>query len=424
MSGKFVKQQLDNGLSVLLKEAHHAPVATFWAWYRAGSRNEWDGGTGVAHWLEHMLGARFKLRGEPTSTLIARLGGVSNAATFFDYTSYFATLPADHIDVAMQIEAARMQGYRFRSKLVNTERTVIISERQWLENEPQNLLFEALLGVAFQVHPYRRSAIGYLCDLQAMTADDLRRFYRAFYVPNNALLVAVGDFQAKTLLDRIGELFGSLKPGPEPPEIHAVEPPQRGERRVTIEGKGATAYIQMAVHVPEARHPDFFALVALDSILAGAGSFTMFGGAGSNASSRLYRALVDTELATGVSGSLIPAIDPFIYLLASTVRMGHTPTEVEAALDAELTRIVNEPVNDEELAKALKQAKAQFVYGGESVTNQGYWHGWSEIFADYTWFETYLDRLAAVTVDDVQRVAKTYLRRNNRTVGYYIPEGV
>jgi len=423
MSDKFVKRQLDNGLSVLLKETHHAPVATFWAWYRAGSRNEWDGSTGVAHWIEHMLGMRFKLEGKPTSDLIARLGGVSNAATSFDYTSYFATLPADHIDIALQIESARMQGYRFRSKLVDTERTVIISERQWLENESQNLLFEALQSVAFQVHPYRRDAIGYLCDLRAITADDLRHFHRTFYVPNNALLVAVGDFQAKTLLGRIDELFGSLKSGPEPPKIHAVEPPQRGERRMTIEGKGATAYVQLVVHVPEARHPDFLALVALDSILAGAGSFTMLGGGGSNASSRLYRALVDTELAIDVSGSLIPAIDPFIYLLASTVRAGHTPAEVEAALDAELTRIVNEPVNEEELAKALKQAKAQFVYGSESVTNQGYWYGWSEIFADYAWFETYLDRLAAVTVDDVQRVANAYLGRNNRTVGYYIPGG-
>lgn len=423
MSDKFVKRQLDNGLSVLLKETHHAPIATFWAWYRAGSRNEWEGSTGVAHWIEHMLGGRFKLGDESISTLIARLGGVRNAATFFDYTSYFATLPANHFDVALQIEAARMQGYRFRSKLVDTERTVIISERQWLENEPQNLLFEALLGVAFQVHPYRRDTIGYLCDLQAITADDLRRFHRTFYVPNNALLVAVGDFQPKALLGRIDELFGSLRPSSEPPRVHAVEPPQRGERRVTIEGKGATAYVQLAVHVPEARHPDFLALVALDSIMAGAGSFTMFGGGISNASSRLYRALVDTELATGVSGSLIPTVDPFIYLLASTVRAGHTPAEVEAALDAELTRIVNEPVSEEELTKALKQAKAQFVYGSESVTNQGYWYGWSEIFADYTWFETYLDRLAAVTVDDVQRVAKIYLGRNNRTVGYYIPEG-
>jgi len=422
MSDKFVKRQLDNGLSILLKETHHAPVATFWAWYGAGSRNDWDGSTGVAHWIEHMLGMRFKLGGKPTSDLIARLGGVSNAATSFDYTSYFATLPANHIDVALQVEAARMQGYRFSSTLVDTERTVIISERQWLENEPQNLLFEALLGVAFQVHPYRRDTIGYLCDLQAITADDLRRFHRTFYVPNNALLVAVGDFQAKALLGRIDGLFGSLKPGPEPPQTHAVESPQRGERRVTIEGKGTMAYVQLAVHVPGARHPDFPALVALDSILAGAGSFTMLGGGGSNASSRLYRALVDTELATDVSGNLIPTIDPFIYLLASTVRAGHTPAEVEAALNAELARIMNEPVNEEELAKALRQAKAQFVYGSESVTNQGYWYGWSEIFADYTWFETYLDRLAVVTVDDVQRVAKDYLGRNNRTVGYYIAE--
>ena len=423
MSGEVLKAELDNGLSILLKETHGAPVATFWAWYRAGSRNERDGSTGVAHWIEHMLGTRFKLGGEPVTSLVARLGGISNAATSFDYTSYFVTLPASHIDIALQIEAARMQGYRFRSKLAEKERSVIISERQWLENDPQNSLFEALLGSAFQIHPYRRDTIGYLCDLQTITPDQLRDFYRTYYMSNNALLVAVGDFQTKTLLGRIDELFGSHRSGPRPPRVHAVEPPQRGERRVIIEGRGTTAYVQLAVHVPEALHPDFPILVALDSILAGAGSFTMLGGGGSNASSRLYRALVDTELATNVSGSLISTIDPFVYVIACTVRSGCTPVEVEAALDAELRRIADQPVNREELAKALKQARAQFIYGKESVTNQGYWYGWSEVFADYTWLETYLDRLAAVTVEDVQRVASTCFRESNRTVGWYVPEG-
>ncbi len=423
MSDGLTKTKLDNQLSILLKETRHAPVATLWAWYRAGSRNERDGTTGVAHWVEHMLGARFKVGGEPASSLVARLGGIANAATFFDYTSYFVTLPADHIEIALQIEAARMQGYRFRSKLVEKERTVVISERQWLENEPRNSLFEALLGSAFQIHPYRRDTIGYLCDLQTLTARDLRDFYRTFYVPNNALLVAVGDFQIKTLLSRIDELFGSHRPGPRPPLVNAIEPPQRGERRIVIDGRGATAYLQLAVHVPEALHPDFPILVALDSILAGAGSFTMLGGGGANTTSRLYRALVDTELATDVSGSLIPTVDPFVYVIACTVRSGHTLLEVEARLDEQLRRIADRPVREEELARALKQARARFVYGKESVTNQGYWYGWSEIFADYTWLETYLDRLASVTVEDVLRVARTYFNEGNRTIGCYVPTG-
>jgi len=160
----------------------------------------------------------------------------------------------------------------------------------------------------------------------------------------------------------------------------------------------------------------------LDAILSGASGLSMFGGGGTNASSRLYKALVDTELAVDVSGGLAATVDPYLYSLSATVRTGHTPAEVEAALDVELGRVVNEPVSEGEVAKAIKQAKAQFAYGSESVTNQGFWYGFSEVFADYTWFESYLDRLAAVTVDDVQRVAKTFLTKSNCTVGWYVPK--
>jgi zinc protease len=178
----------------------------------------------------------------------------------------------------------------------------------------------------------------------------------------------------------------------------------------------------VAYRAPRATEADFPALVVLDAILAGASGLSLFGGGGTNASSRLYKALVDTELAIDVSGGLATTVDPYLYSLSATVRTGHTPAEVEAALDAELARAVNEPVNEEEVAKAIKQARAQFAYGSESVTNQGFWYGFSEVFADYTWFESYLDRLAAVTVDDVQRVAQAYLTRGNRTVGWYVPK--
>ena len=200
-----------------------------------------------------------------------------------------------------------------------------------------------------------------------------------------------------------------------------VEPEQRGERRVTVEGPGATSYIELAYHAPAAKDPDFPACVAMDAILAGASSLSIFGGGTTNASSRLYKALVETELATDVGGSMIPTADPYLYGLSATVRQGHTPQEVEVAFDAEIDRIVNDRCSPK-LAKAIKQARALFAYGSESVTNQGFWYGWSEVFADYHWFETYLDRLAAVTVEDVQRVAQKYLRRSNRTVGVYLPK--
>ncbi|MGH2524267.1 MAG: M16 family metallopeptidase, partial [Anaerolineales bacterium] len=184
------------------------------------------------------------------------------------------------------------------------------------------------------------------------------------------------------------------------------------------------AYLEMAYHTPQATHPDFYPMVVLDSILAGASSLNFFGSGGtSNKSSRLYKALVETGLAAGVSGGWFPTVDPHLYTLFATVRDGQTPAAVEEALDVEIERVRGEAVTTAELFKAIKQARAMFAYSAETVTNQGFWLGFTEVFGTYRWFEDYLDRLAAVTVDDVQRVAQTYLTRANRTIGHFLPEG-
>jgi zinc protease len=224
------------------------------------------------------------------------------------------------------------------------------------------------------------------------------------------------------MLHLIEQHFGAILNDADVPPMNAVEPPQRGERRVTVEGEGNVAYLGMALRTPSAREPDFFALTVLDAALTGASGLSFSGGGMSNKSSRLYKALVATELATHVSGSLLPTVDPFVYGLSAVVRAGHTPAEVEEALQAELARVADEPVTEEELAKAIKQAKAQFAYSSETVTGQALWMGFSEIFADYAWFESYIDNLSAVTVEDVQRVAQTYLKPSNRTVGWYVPQ--
>lgn len=419
----IIHHQFNNGLTVLLKEMHHAPVATFWIWYRVGSRNEHTGITGISHWVEHMLfkGSEQFPRGT-LDRLVSREGGLWNAFTWIDFTTYFETLPADRFDLSLRIESDRMVNAAFDPKEVDAERTVIVSERQGHENSPLFLLGEEVGAAAFRVHPYHHEVIGDLCDLQTMTRDDLYHHYRTFYAPNNAIAVAVGDFRAGDVLERIAAHFGDIPRGPEVPPMRRVEPPQQGERRVTVEGEGATAYLQVAYHAPAARDPDFFPLVVLDSILAGASSFTLFGGGTTNKSSRLYKALVETELATDVSGSLSATLDPYLYTISATVRAGHTPGEVEQALDAELDRAVREPVSQGELEKAVKQAKAQFAFGSESVTNQGFWLGFSELLVSTDWFETYLDNLVKVTAEDVQRVAAKVLRRSNRVVGHYIPK--
>lgn len=418
------KTVLDNGLTVILREMHHAAVTSFWIWYRVGSRNEHAGITGISHWVEHML-----FKGTPTfpqgelDKAIAREGGMFNGMTWIDFTTYFETLPSDRIDLALRVEADRMANALFDPTETELERTVIISERQGSENNPNFLLGEALQAAAFQVHPYHHSVIGWQCDLEAMTRDQLYAHYRTYYAPNNAIVAVAGDFDRDAMLSRIAELFGAIPPGPPLPRFTAQEPPQRGERRVIVEGPGTTAYLEVAFRAPAATDPDYHAMVVLDTILGGAKGMSLWGGGTPNRSSRLYKALVETELAADADCSLSSTIDPYLFSFTATVRQGRTLAEVEAALLAEIERVINEPVSEAELAKAIKQTRAQFAYSSESVTDQGYWLGFSEIVTDVSWFEQFLDRLAAVTVADVQRVARARLQPRLRTVGWYVPVG-
>jgi zinc protease len=416
---------LDNGLTVVLRESHHAPVTTFWVWYRVGSRNEVPGITGIAHWAEHMLfkGSEAFPKGE-IDKQIARNGGMMNGMTWLDFTTFFETLPADRADLGLRIESDRMVRALFDPEEVSLERTVIISERQGSENQPTFLLEEEIKNVAFRVHPYRHETIGDMCDLEQINREELWHHYQTYYGPDNAVAVAVGDFAPAEMLARIQELFGPIPARSNPAPIHRPEPPQRGERRLVLEGPGATAYVEAVYHAPAARDPDFFPMVILSTILTGASGMNLFSGGPPNRTSRLYRALVETELAAGVSGSLSPMLDPYLYGIEATVRTGRSAEEVEAALNAELDRAFREPVSEEELRTAIKQSKAQFAYSSESVTNQGFWLGMSSIVADVAWFEAFPENLEAVTVEDVHRVAKAYLPRRNRTVGHYLPQGL
>ena len=418
------KTTLANGLTVLLREMHHAPVASFWVWYRVGSRNEGQGTTGISHWVEHML-----FKGTPTypqgefDKAIAREGGVFNGMTWIDFTTYFETLPSDRIDLALRVEADRMANAIFDPAEMELERTVIISERQGNENNPSFLLGEALQAAVFQAHPYHHEVIGWQCDLETMTRDQLYGHYRTYYTPHNAIVAVAGDFDGDAMLARIEELFGRIPAGPALPVFTAQEPPQRGERRVTVEGPGTTSYIEIAFRAPRATDPYYYPMVVLDTILGGAKAMSMGGGGTANRSSRLYKALVETELAADADSWMSSTIDPYLFAFSATVREGRTLPEVEAAFLAEIQRVMDEPVSQEELAKAIKQTRAQFAYSSESVTDQGYWLGLSELVADVSWFGGFMDRLAAVTVADVQRVARAYLKPSLRNVGWYAPSG-
>ncbi len=411
---------LENGLTVLLKEVHTAPVISWWMLYRVGSRNERTGLTGISHWVEHMM---FKGTDKfPAGVLdraIDRVGGVWNAQTWFDYTAYHETMPASTIDLVLEAEADRMVNACFDPDDVESERTVIISEREGSENDPVYWLFEETRAAAFRVHPYHHQIIGDMVDLRTMTRDDLYHYYRTYYAPNNAIAVAVGDFETGSLLAQIEELYGDIPRGLQPPPVIRTEPPQQGERFVKVERAGSAFYIYVLYRAPEATHPDWFKLKMIDSILSGANA--PGGNSGSNKTSRLYKALVEKELATGVGSNLLVSIDPHIFSLFATVRDGLTPDGVQKALDAEIDRLCQGDVTQSELDKAKKQAKALFAYGTETVTGQAYWLAFAENFASYRWYETYVEQLEAVTLEDVQEAVLRYLRPSLRTVGWFIP---
>jgi zinc protease len=423
MNETLTKLTLPNGLLVLLKEMHTSPIISQWIWYRVGSRDEVPGLTGASHWVEHMM-----FKGTPQFPVgvldrtISRDGGYLNAFTFLDWTAFFETVPADKIDFALREEADRMFNSSFEPSEVSSERTVVISERQGSENEPLFRLSEEVQSAAFRVHPYHHEIIGDLSDLYSMERDDLYRHYRNYYIPNNAVLSVAGDFETQAITERIRELYEPLAIGAEPSRLERTEPVQTGERRVSVEGPGQTVYLQVSYRAPAADDPDFYALDLLDSLLTGPTNLNMFGGGITNKTSRLYKELVEKELAVSVNGGVPVTIDPYLYTTVITVHPRHTASECIAAMEAEIKRLQDAPPKAEELERALKQARAIFAYGSESISNQAFWMGFAEMFASVDWFTSYLERLAKVTPEDVQRLAQTCLRPQNRTLGVYLPD--
>lgn len=413
---------LPNGMLVLTREVRSAPVATCWIWYRVGSRDEPSGCTGVSHWVEHML-----FKGTPSvprgafDRLIARNGGTFNGFTWTDFTAYYETLPADRIGLALMIEADRMVNALFEPAEVESERTVIISELEGYANYPETWLDEAVKHLAFSVHPYHHPVIGYKSDLLAITRDDLYRHYQTFYTPNNAVLVLAGDFATDAILHEVEAHFAGLPAGPQPPALRAVEPEPQGERRTIIRRPGPAEYVQIGFLAPDCRSPDFAPLAVLDAVLSGAKSLTfMGGGAQTNRSARIYQALVETELAVAAWSSYMPTRDPYLFELSATAREGRGAA-VEAALLAEVERVQQERISPAELARVSKQLRAQVAYGAESVTNQAMQLGMWEVLDSYRRVDSLLDELAAVSAEDVRRVAQTYLTERRRVVGHFIP---
>jgi zinc protease len=423
-SESFQLTTLDNGLRVILREVRERPLVGVWMWYRVGGRNELPGTTGVSHWVEHMLfkgGKRFG-KGEITKE-ISRRGGALNAFTWIDCTAYFETLPSAEIDLALAIESDRVYDTRIEHDEAEAERTVVISEREGSENYPEFWLREEVQSVAWREHPYRLGVIGPKSDLRAMTRENLFDHYKRYYMTNNATLVMVGDFSTPHLLDKIHGEFDKHPAGPTPTSLQIEEQPQTGERRVTVQRPGPTHYVMLAYHAPEASHADAAAMVVLSSVLGGASSPIAWGGArGLGRSSRLYRALIDGEIASSVSASFELTLDPYLFVFDATLRSGVEPARAEEAMVREIARIQRDGVPPDELARTKRQLHAQVVYSLEGVTNQGFALGFMDLVArEPGAWQTFPAALQQITSDDVQRVASTYLVDSQRTTGWFNP---
>lgn len=401
---------LDNGLTVLIQEVHTAPVAAFMVWYKVGSRNESAGITGISHLLEHMM-----FKGTPTygkgeiSKILQKNGATFNAGTSLDYTNYFEVLASDRLEMAMKIEADRMVHATIPDEEHRLEMTVVRSELERNEDNPHRALYLEAMSQAFKAHPYHWPTIGWRSDVEQIRTSQIRDYYSSHYMPNNATVVVVGDIEPAATLAMVKRYFASIPRGQDPPPVTTVEPPQMGERRFKIRKPGDTRYLLVAWRNPAVTHPDTYALDVLGIIL------------GHGQTSRLYQGLVEKKLAADADASNDNGRDPLLFNAQATAAPGVELDRLEAALLAEVDRLQREPVTAKELERAKRQVEASFIYSKDSIRSLAQQLGYYNTVASWRYLDTYVERIRAVTAGDLQRVARTYLTENSRTVGWYDP---
>lgn len=404
---------LENGLKVLLLEDHKSPAVTFQVWYRVGSRNEQDGKSGLAHFLEHMMFKGTPNTGpEEYSRIIAKNGGQTNAFTTADVTVYFATMSRDKIHIPLELEADRMVNALLDEKYFEAEKRVIQEERRLrVDDNPVAALGEVAGAVAYMVHPYRRPVIGWMHDIENLTRQDLVNFYKLYYSPNNAFIVVSGDFSTDEILPKIKAAYGKIPRGATPPKVQAEEPPQRGERRTVLKKEAELPFVMTYYHAPNLKSADSFALDLLTVILAG------------GRSSRLHQDLVyQKRLVRGVDADYSGAsIDPTVFSVTAQLLPGKEPGPIQREIDGLIEKVKTELVGERELNKAKNQVEAAFIFGRDSIFGQAMKIGFYEAVGDWRLMDRYLEGIRKVSREDIRRVAKQYLDSDRRTLGTLIP---
>jgi zinc protease len=407
------KQQLDNGLMVLLIPDHSAPTVTVQVWYKTGSKNERPGITGISHLFEHMMFKGSKnFPKDKFDRLVNGNGGVNNAWTAFDNTTYYEVMPSDKLGIAVELEADRSRNLEINEANLNSERNVVINERLWrFDNSPFGAMYEQLFNNAFVAHPYRWLPIGFKSDIDAITLQESLDYYRSHYAPNNSFLVIAGDFDPAEAMMLVKKSYAAIKAEPPAPPVTTVEPEQKGEKRIDFHKVAQLPAMMAGYKIPASKDPDIVPLQVAGKVL--------FDGE----SSRLYHRLVYTEQkAIFVEGAAMAQHDPSLFYVAAQAPPGSSMDSIKKEVFEEIDRLKTEPISADELQKAKNQMEADFINGLQSNEGRASEVGTFQISTDdYNNIYRYPDKIQAVTADDVMRVANKYLTENQRTVINLIP---
>lgn len=413
--GQLSEEVFKNGIKLITIEDHSSPVATFQVWYKVGSIDEEEGKSGISHLLEHLMfrGSK-KYPGNVFSKIIQANGGVDNAFTTKDYTVYFQKLAASKLGISIDLESDRMENLLLQKEDFELEKKIVLEERrQRYEDNPESLLIEEVIGLAFKVHPYRRPIIGWTEDIKSITFEDIKNHYRKYYCPENSFIIVAGDIDKKRITEEIREKFEKISSckNKSMPKI-LYEPKQYGEKRVIIKKQTHLPMLVLAYKVPAYPNPDSLSLEILSTIL------------GEGKSSRLYRKLVnETGLAVDVSSSNSPlSRDGFLFFIVASVKDVEKISEVEKIIKNEIERLKTEKVSDRELEKAKNQVEAAFLFSQDSVFGHALLIGRFEILGNWRMIEKYREEIAKVSPKDIQDGVNKYLNEENLTVGVLLPQ--
>ncbi|MEH1912740.1 M16 family metallopeptidase [Nostoc sp.] len=409
------KTVLDNGLTVLTKEVHTAPVVSVQVWYKVGSRNEVKGENGISHQLEHLMFKGTTDRPVQFGRLFSALGSQFNAFTSYDETAYFGTVQRDKLEALLTLEADRMENSLVGTEQLTSEKRVVISELQGYENSPGYRLNRAVMRDAFPSRAYGLPVGGTKADVEKFTVEQVRNYYQTYYSPENATLVITGDFATEPVLKVVKETYGKLPKRPKTAvaknSAQVTAPTSVAKKAaIVLKQPGSAALLQAVYPLTDINHPDVPAIDVMDAILTG------------GRSSRLYQALVESGLASSVSGGAAELIEPGWYQIDATAAPGKELGKIAQVLQESLAKLQQQPVTTEELNRAKTQLQASYILGNQDITSQATQLGYNQTVAgDYRYIERYLAAIAKVTPAQVQKVAKTYLNPAKQTIGFFEP---